>query len=697
MKRIPIVLTLTAILVGAMVTNAHAQPVPCENLTPESRVLSPDGTQIAYTVQPQMVTDALAREGGIGGGQFPSDIHLCNLSTGELSVIAPQPQNAAFFTPNMPDNALLRSAPAWSPDGSMLAWLEMDYPPADHINRLVVYDVATYRSRTIAELPGPLTPGTFDLTWPAEYIAVHSIDYSVDEAGTRVTLLYDVNGNLIDSVVDSGAMEPVLQDTPQTADNGLITPVPLPPPPVQNQPPMTISQYGQLFTWSGYLGDAPQPLSTCQPEGEQIRSQLLLSPDGTRIAFKTWDRVSVEAVEREGGIGGGDLYGNIWICDLTTGTLKQAANQPMNTSLLTPGVPDLGVVRSIPSWSPDGTSLAWSELRYPIEGDAINHLVTYNIEADSITPVADFPISGVPVPIDPKWGSAGIAVHLANLINPDDTDFSSQMVVYDTLGNILSSTTLQSEGDVMWDYEWVSDSDQSFIAVLYHSGEWQLIDPFTGSTRMLEPGAVVEIFNPVMPYGASAYVVTYSGTDLPIGFEWFAVYPNNTSGEALIDSLEFQGNLMQHPIPSPDGQSVFYQSDLVYRWQNGEILPAQIPSAPDDPFASAVWTPTAWRIRRGQVADDDSPPAAVTCPGTLPSRLVVGAQGLVTPGEPNNMRDQATTDSTVIAQIPSGGTFTVLEGPVCGDNMAWWMVDYEGIRGWTAEGDINVYWLEPIA
>jgi len=38
----------------------------------------------------------------------------------------------------------------------------------------------------------------------------------------------------------------------------------------------------------------------------------------------------------------------------------------------------------------------------------------------------------------------------------------------------------------------------------------------------------------------------------------------------------------------------------------------------------------------------------------------------------------------------------VLSGPQCGpEGMAWWRVNYNGLIGWTAEGEAGVYWLEP--
>lgn len=92
------------------------------------------------------------------------------------------------------------------------------------------------------------------------------------------------------------------------------------------------------------------------------------------------------------------------------------------------------------------------------------------------------------------------------------------------------------------------------------------------------------------------------------------------------------------------------------------------------------------------------PPPTVTCPNFLPSRLVVGKLGQVTPGKPNNLRDGASITANKIGEIPGNGVFEVLSGPVCdpANRLAWWQVRYAGVTGWTAEGQDNTYWTEPL-
>lgn len=50
----------------------------------------------------------------------------------------------------------------------------------------------------------------------------------------------------------------------------------------------------------------------------------------------------------------------------------------------------------------------------------------------------------------------------------------------------------------------------------------------------------------------------------------------------------------------------------------------------------------------------------------------------------------------VLGQIPGDSEVTVLEGPQCADNLAWWKVDSPALgTGWMAEGSGSDYYLEP--
>lgn len=85
--------------------------------------------------------------------------------------------------------------------------------------------------------------------------------------------------------------------------------------------------------------------------------------------------------------------------------------------------------------------------------------------------------------------------------------------------------------------------------------------------------------------------------------------------------------------------------------------------------------------------------------GWLPPRLAVRTQGrVVANGFPNNVRQLPGSSSQLIGEIPAGATFNIVDGPECStlDKLVWWQVDYNGVVGWTPEGQSPDYWLEPV-
>jgi hypothetical protein len=88
-------------------------------------------------------------------------------------------------------------------------------------------------------------------------------------------------------------------------------------------------------------------------------------------------------------------------------------------------------------------------------------------------------------------------------------------------------------------------------------------------------------------------------------------------------------------------------------------------------------------------------PTIIQCPNLPPTQLSIGSTGRVKAGNSSNLRSEASTSGTKLGAIPSGGVFSVLEGPICDGDLRWWRVDHNGLAGWTAEGQGEEYWVEP--
>jgi Tol biopolymer transport system component len=91
--------------------------------------------------------------------------------------------------------------------------------------------------------------------------------------------------------------------------------------------------------------------------------------------------------------------------------------------------------------------------------------------------------------------------------------------------------------------------------------------------------------------------------------------------------------------------------------------------------------------------------AAQAACGTAPApRLTAGQQArvVVSDGTGNNLRTTPNTGATVLGVLADGEVFSVLSGPQCSENFWWWQVRrWDGQTGWTAEGTIGDYWVEP--
>lgn len=88
------------------------------------------------------------------------------------------------------------------------------------------------------------------------------------------------------------------------------------------------------------------------------------------------------------------------------------------------------------------------------------------------------------------------------------------------------------------------------------------------------------------------------------------------------------------------------------------------------------------------------------CSGAPATRLHVGDRARVAmyPYENQRIRKEPNSSSTILTLFSPGTTMKILEGPVCANGWVWWKVQSytSGDIGWTAEGDSNSYWLEPI-
>ncbi|QPC82886.1 hypothetical protein G4Y79_00510 [Phototrophicus methaneseepsis] len=98
-------------------------------------------------------------------------------------------------------------------------------------------------------------------------------------------------------------------------------------------------------------------------------------------------------------------------------------------------------------------------------------------------------------------------------------------------------------------------------------------------------------------------------------------------------------------------------------------------------------------------------PTDAVCPASftdyMAPRIRVGqaTARVVSGGIPNRLREQPNTQGSQIGQVNPGRTIDrVLNGPACVDGYVWWLVEVDGVTGWTAESSFadEDYYLEPV-
>ncbi len=164
--------------------------------------LSPGGSQITYRALSSLAVDAIQRVGPISGGDLPVNIWILDVPTNNVVRIVDQPPDASFMTPNVPDKYILRSDPAWSPDGSALAWTELSQDganPGDPVIRLVVYNLDSKTSQVIVDnIPqaAQSIPTPSKVAWGTPGLAVQTTVTSPKDptVAQSVLTVYDSSG-----------------------------------------------------------------------------------------------------------------------------------------------------------------------------------------------------------------------------------------------------------------------------------------------------------------------------------------------------------------------------------------------------------------------------------------------------------------------------------------------------------------------
>jgi len=435
-------------------------------------------------------------------------------------------------------------------------------------------------------------------------------------------------------------------------------------------------------------GNTLQAFRICQPD-ESLAGGVFPSPDGSRFIMTAVPRKVEEAIAELGFIGDAPIGLNLWLCDIANESLTRFRLFPGGDEPFAGEIPIPEVLESRPVWSPDGQLIAWSQRAV---ADDSASFVIYEPPTNTFTeiPVAIPPSGDFPSAPAIMWGEAGLHFSVS-MLNQETFESTELIITYSPSGERLGEVAMtpSSETDFFTRQILVDLPDGSQrIALRSFEQGWLLLDPISGEQQPLN--GLPALYSPAAPQG----LALAGDIDAELNYTWLPV--GSLTGAGNLPDL--RGIEANHIAVSPGGGAFAYADTALHIWENGTIIAIANSSDFAIDFSAAIfWGSTAWRIAEAGVSSASAADALPTCPGVQQSRLSVGSFAQVIPGAgANNVRDAAGTNSNTIGQIPEGGVFTVLDGPVCADGFAWYQVDFNGLTGWTAEGDSSNYWLEPV-
>lgn len=322
-----------------------------------------------------------------------------------------------------------------------------------------------------------------------------------------------------------------------------------------------------------------------------------LSPSGEWFAYRKTPPFLKDLLKTQD-----HQYTTAWdiaLLNLRDGSERSAAVQP-ETIAETENSYQGGIKRSVPVWSPDSRSLAWTEQDYPAQGGSGRRLLVYDLDIQETRTLEDdlpeMPYSSDGMPNNLSWGVPGIAVLMS--YGDSETGIQMGLRIYDPQEGLqhLVLVPMNEEESYglngpFWVGETPSEAESDVVVVQAFNDQWYQVDSAGEISPMDNQLKMVTAINPAESLSLiwnvynseverSGYLATADGSPIVLLDEGFGSGANIGLPAVAL---------------APSGQAAAYlHEDILSVWQDGASTDIAVPK---DLRVSAVhWGPGRWQF-----------------------------------------------------------------------------------------------------